>query len=73
METVDCDREADILPGMAAGLLPRLKFTSGGWRNGNRKRRWFTPKKGMALSILKAKQGGDMGAAAVQDVRDFQD
>src|ERR1700731_1879488 len=41
-ETADCDREADILPGMAAGLLPRLKFTSAGWRNGNRRRRWFT-------------------------------
>jgi len=27
----------------------------------------------MAVSNLKAKQGGDMGAAAVQDVRDFQD
>jgi len=44
METADCDREADILPGKAAGLRPRLKSTSAGWRNGNRKRRWFPHK-----------------------------
>jgi len=25
METVDCDREADILSGMAAGLLAKVK------------------------------------------------
>jgi hypothetical protein len=37
METADCDREADIVPGTAAALLPRLKFTSAGWENGNRK------------------------------------
>jgi hypothetical protein len=37
METADCDREADILSGMAAALLPRLKFTSAVWRNGNPK------------------------------------
>jgi hypothetical protein len=37
------------------------------------KRHWFTHKKGMAHSILKAKQGGDTGAAAVQGVADFQD
>ncbi len=59
METADCDREADILPGMAAGLLPRLKFTSAAWRNGNRKRRSLIRKKGMAHAILKAKQGAE--------------
>jgi hypothetical protein len=37
METADCDREADIVPGTAAALLPRLKFTSAGWQNGNGK------------------------------------
>jgi hypothetical protein len=72
METADCDREADILPGMAAGLLSRLKFTSAGSRNGNRKRRRFPHKKGMAHSILKAKRGADTGAAAVQGVADFK-
>jgi hypothetical protein len=72
-ETADCDREADILPGMAAGLLSNFKFTSAGWRNGNRKKPWFTHNQGMADSILKAKQGGDTGAASVQGVADFQD
>jgi hypothetical protein len=64
METADCDREADILPGKAAGLRPRLKSTSAGWRNGNRERCPFAQHKGMARAIPKAMQRGDTGAAA---------
>src|ERR1700680_4248308 len=77
METADCDREADIFLGMAAGLLPRLKFTSAGWRNGNRKRRWFPHKilrqSGEATRARRLFQGGaDFKTDAKRSLRTAQ-
>ena len=72
METADWDREADILPGMPAGLLPRLKFTSAGWRNGNRKRRWFT--RGRLSKVLQIfKRDAEPSLLTVQYAEDFGD
>jgi hypothetical protein len=50
METADCDGEADIVPGTAAALVPRLKFTRAGWQNGNWKRRWLIDAIGLIRS-----------------------
>ena len=65
METADCDREATLCLGGPLLCLPRLKLTSAGWQNGNRKRRWLIDAIGLIRS-RRQKPGVDTGAAAAQ-------
>jgi hypothetical protein len=71
-ETTDCDREADILPGMAAGLLPSFEFKVYQRRMAKRKPERalvHTRRRSKVWQIFKT----DAGLPTVQYADDFGD